>query len=444
MMSEHLSQTQLEGYRGRTLYPDELLAVDRHLATCDACHERLNWILPEAGKLAMGQSLEAGEEAFHLDYEQHLEPYVDGKANDIDREIVESHVAFCSNCATELSDLLAFKQQPVAAVTAASRNAPRWKQWLPQRPLLSNPAFAVAAVLVVAVVAMAALWATYPTFRQVEMAETVSPKPDKQPQVFETAQPSPATTEESAQKNAASSQANGANVAVLPREEPLIVLNDAGGQVSLDPRGRLDGLQELPPDLKNSVEQALATRRLRASPALTGWPNGAGSLRSGLEKQGTFAPLEPADVVVETGRPTFRWRELEGARHYVVTIYDAQLRRVESSDPVTGTEWTTSNTLERGVTYSWQISALKDGTTVVSPKPPLPEARFRILAQDAVVALAKLKESAGNSHLAMGVFYWKHGLLKESEREFQALAKANPNSTAVTELLASIRSIRRH
>ena len=43
----------------------------------------------------------------------------------------------------------------------------------------------------------------------------------------------------------------------------------------------------------------------------------------------------------------------------------------------------------------------------------------------------------------MGVFYWKHGLIEESEREFQALANANPNSTAVKELLASIRSTRR-
>jgi hypothetical protein len=121
-----------------------------------------------------------------------------------------------------------------------------------------------------------------------------------------------------------------------------------------------------------------------------------------------------------------------------VTIYDAKLRQVASSGPVTGTEWTTPNPLERGVTYSWQISALKDGQTVVSPKPPLPEARFRILDQIAVAALATLKESAGNSHLAMGVFYWKHGLIEESQREFQALAKANPNSPAVAELLRSI------
>jgi hypothetical protein len=153
--------------------------------------------------------------------------------------------------------------------------------------------------------------------------------------------------------------------------------------------------------------------------------------------------LEPTDVVIETDRPTFRWRALEGALHYIVTIFDAKLRQVSKSGPIVDTAWSIPNSLERGVTYSWQISALKDGETVVSPKPPLPEARFRVLDQRAVGVLAKLKESVGRSHLAMGVFYWKHGLIEEAEREFQALAKANPNSTAATELLASIRSLRR-
>jgi hypothetical protein len=383
-------------------------------------------------------------EPFHLDYEQHLEPYVDGKANDIDREIVDSHIALCSQCAGELRDLLAFKQPPVAAIID---NAPvtssRWKQWLPQWPSLANPAFAAAVVIAVFILAMAALlWTTYPTSRRVEQAETGSPESDKQRQAVE--QPSPASTEHTAQKTSPSnqSQEGRADLPTPPREEPLIAINDASGQVIVNQRGQLEGLHELPPDLKESVERVLATRQLHASPALMGWPTGAGNLRSDLEKQSTFAPLDPIDVVIETDRPTFRWRALETAHHYIVTIYDAKLRHAASSGPVTGTEWTTPNSLERGITYSWQISALMDGKTVVSPKPPLPQARFRILDQRAVAALAKLKASAGSSHLAMGVFYWKHGLIEEAEREFQALAKANPNSTTVAELLASIRSIR--
>jgi hypothetical protein len=272
------------------------------------------------------------------------------------------------------------------------------------------------------------LWIKYPTSQQ---AQTGSPEPEKQRPALEKEQPSPVSTE------------HGADRPTPPRAEPLILLNDAGRQVTVDQHGQLEGFRDLPADLKESVRKALATRQLGASPALTGWSTGAGGLRGELEKQSTFAPLEPTDVVIETDRPRFRWRALAATIQYVVTIYDAKLRQVASSGPVTGTEWTTPNPLERGVTYSWQVSALKDGKTVVSPKPPLPEARFRILDQIAVAALVKLKESAGNSQLAMGVFYWKHGLIEESQREFQALAKANPNSPAVAELLASIRSIRR-
>ena len=431
-MSEHLSETQLTGYSGRSLPPGELLAVDKHLAACDVCHERLTRILPQPAKLDVRQSFESG--AFHLDYEEHLEPYVDGVANDVDREIVESHVALCAKCANDLRDLLAFKAQPVAAVTAGARvTSSRWKKWLPRWPAaLPHPAFATAAVFAVVILAVTVLfWTTNPTPR-VEQAETGSPASDPQKQAPE--QPSPASTDHTTESP--SSQ-------VPPREEPLIAIYDAGGQLQLNQRGQLQGLQELPTDLRETVERALATRQLRTSPALTGWPTGAGNLRGDIEHQSTFAPLDPTDVVVETSRPTFRWRALEGAEHYVVTIYDAKLRQVASSGPVNSTEWTTPNSLERGVTYSWQISAAQGDKTVVTPKPPLPEARFRILDQRAVAALAKLKAFAGSSHLVMGVFYWKHGLIEKSEREFQALAKANPNSTPVAELLASIRSLRR-
>ena len=421
-MSEHLSQTQLEGYSGRNLDPDELLVVDRHLASCDECHERLTRIWPGVSS----PSFKPAEEAFHLDYEQHLEPYVDGTSDDIDREIVESHVALCSECADELRDLLAFKHQPVAVVTRDARTRSRWKQFVPQWRLLPNPALAAGVGVAVFFVGLAAFWLTrYQSQRVVQVGPA-------------TGQPSPVAT---AQTNLPSNEKQAEQTP--PREEPLLVLNDGSGPVIVNKRGRLEGFQELPPDLRESVERALATRRLRASPALKGWPTGAGSLRSEIEKKSTFAPLDPTDVVVESDRPTFHWSTLEGAREYVVTIYDSKLRQVGSSGPVNCTEWTTPKSLARGVTYSWQVSTVKDGQTVVSPKPPLPEARFRILDQSAEAALAKLKDSVGNSHLVLGIFYWKHGLIDKAEREFQLLTKANPNSPAAADLLKSIRSLRR-
>jgi hypothetical protein len=435
-MSQHPSQVQLTAYSERTLLPDELLAVDSHLAACDECHKRLIGLAPSTVRPVW----ESAEEPFHLDYEQHLEPYVDGKANDIEREIVDSHVALCSECAAELSDLLEFKQQPVATTTSDARKSSRRKQWFPQWLWLLNPAWAkAAAVASFVLITAVALWSIYPTHRPVEQA-TFTPTPQEQGR--EKDQSPPWSYDSIPRENSNQSPQNEAKTAPPP-EQTLVMVYDGDGQIVLTQHGRLEGVGDLPPDLRESVEQALATRQLPASANLTGWSTGASNMRGDLNfsLQREFAPLAPTDVVVETDRPTFRWGALDAAQNYTVTVYDGN-GQVATSGPVTGTEWTTPNALARGITYSWQISALKDGEKVVTPQPPLPEARFKILDQPAVVTLAKLRETVGNSHLVMGVFYWKHGLVAESEREFQALAKANPKSAVVKALLANIRSFR--
>jgi hypothetical protein len=63
----------------------------------------------EALVRALVAELAAAEPA-HLDYDI-LESYVDGRADAIDREIVESHTAFCSLCGRELRDLETFAAQ---------------------------------------------------------------------------------------------------------------------------------------------------------------------------------------------------------------------------------------------------------------------------------------------------------------------------------------------
>jgi hypothetical protein len=84
-----------------------------------------------------------------------------------------------------------------------------------------------------------------------------------------------------------------------------------------------------------------------------------------------------------------------------------------------------------------------DGKTVISPKPPAPETRFRVLDAKAFAAIETAKRVQGSSHLAMAVLYWKHGLIEAAERELEALARANPGSTVASELLRSLRSPRR-
>src|SRR6476469_7571877 len=166
MTLEHLSETQLARYRERSLDPQELLAVDRHLASCDLCHERLTRTPPGASI-----SIESDDEPFHLNYKQHLEPYVDGKANDIDREIVDSHVALCSQCATDLKDLLEFKQQLVPAITVDPGKASRRRQFFTQLPLRWNPAW-VTAVIIAAVFVLSGavfLWTRHSASEQARL-----------------------------------------------------------------------------------------------------------------------------------------------------------------------------------------------------------------------------------------------------------------------------------
>jgi hypothetical protein len=55
--------------------------------------------------------------------------------------------------------------------------------------------------------------------------------------------------------------------------------------------------------------------------------------------------------------------------------------------------------------------------------------------------LNQLKKS--NSHLALGVFYAKVGLVTEAERELEKLVQLNPESELPRKLLQSVRKLRR-
>jgi hypothetical protein len=124
-------------------------------------------------------------------------------------------------------------------------------------------------------------------------------------------------------------------------------------------------------------------------------------------------------------------------------VLDQDGNQVSQSEELgpTQTQWEVSALLRRGQIFSWVVTALVDGKKVVSPSASAPEIKFAVLSTADFQELSHLKKS--NSHLALGVFYARVGLLSEAEREFEDLVKLNPQSELPRKLLHSVRTIRK-
>jgi hypothetical protein len=134
------------------------------------------------------------------------------------------------------------------------------------------------------------------------------------------------------------------------------------------------------------------------------------------------------------------WSVMEGATAYVVEVYDDQFKLAASSPQLNSNSWTQS--LPRGKVYSWQVKAIKDGQEITSPRPPAPQAKFRILDAAKANELARAKRAYSSSHLTLGLLYADAGLLKEAEHEFRLLVRSNPNSNLARSLLRQVQSLR--
>src|SRR4029453_4557988 len=90
--------------------PAELLTVDDHLANCAACRDQLcDAESAQVRFLFLRNSLQADTQT-HIPYEQ-LAAYVDSLADDVDREIVQSHFELFHACATEIENLRTFREE---------------------------------------------------------------------------------------------------------------------------------------------------------------------------------------------------------------------------------------------------------------------------------------------------------------------------------------------
>jgi hypothetical protein len=219
-------------------------------------------------------------------------------------------------------------------------------------------------------------------------------------------------------------------------------LSDGGSRVMLDREGKLAGVDRLPPAYQRMVKEVLTDQRLEESSALAGLNRTASSLMGGDEQGNKFLVTEPVGKVMLADRPPFRWSPLTGATGYVVEVYDEKFNLVATSSQLTGNSWTAPQPFKRGGVYPWQVKAIKDGQEFRSPRPPAPQAKFRILDQAKANELAEARRAYASSHLVLALLYAQAGLVDEAEQELRALQKNNPNSAIVRRLLASVQAVR--
>jgi hypothetical protein len=420
---EHLTQKQIEDYPRNRLPAAELLATSDHLDQCDKCRERVEAGLDvDAVFFALREDAfaEDGNSRAHLTSEQTAE-YVDKNLSGDELQVVTDHLSSCEQCAFAVEDLRAFRNQiapsldreygPIEDAPPARRS---WREWFGSLFRVSPlPAFGAAALAIIVLSFIA--WSVWRTTK----------KDDRELVFIYPAQPSPSAAP---------------SVEVQPELAPIVAqLKDGAGVVSVDQQGKLSGADNLPPGYQELVKRALTSQKIERSSQLQGLTRPPSALMGGNDQAREFSVLEPAGIVLMSDRPTFRWTRFEGASDYVVEIYDEQFKLVMSSPSVTTLSWTAAQPLTRGRVYSWQVKAVKDGQETTVPRPPAPQAKFRVLDQGRMNEIALVKRAYGSSHLTLGMVYAQAGLLREAEHEFRELQKANPQSEIVKKLLRELR-----
>jgi hypothetical protein len=373
-VTPHPTDREFAAFLDGALTPDEIVALDAHLAECAACLARATAFGTD--RLAgLAASLSRAEGGLHLDDEE-LADYVDGRS--AARGEIEAHLAACRECGATVEDL----RQLRAAIAVPRRRHVFW------------PAVAAAAVVLLG----AGLW---------RLERPVAPAQAPAPQV-----------------------ADGRRI------------QDGGSTVVVSGNEISSGLGGLSDGERAKIATALSSGELPSARNLDRVRGESGRLMGPTEAGAAFGPRSPVATAVESTEPSLRWAGLDGARGYVVTIVDDQLKPVAESPHVAGTEWRPSAPLARGHVYTWQVRALMAGGPRTAPTPPEPEARFFVLGDQDAAAVASLRARAGDSRLA-GILFAQYGLLDEAEAALVTAGAENPSVAALPRLAAAAKGARK-
>lgn len=434
-MTHHLSTLQVKQLCVSALPEDELMAAAVHTAGCQSCNQRfVEELKRQRGPVPFNFTLEP-EFWFrndHLDFDE-LVGLADNTFDEEMREIINIHLSTCETCREDVRSFLAFRDTTAREMNVSYGptylepnneipGAPWWQR------LQRKPVYAVAAIVLLAIAVLIGVIALnrgsgrLEANKQDQTSPGIERSPSLSPSPAPNVVPSPSGMDDSAK---------------------VAVLKDAGGEVTIDKNGRVTGLDKVSENSRQYVARVALSEHLEPADVLRRLSGEQSGLRGNDNGQQEFGLLYPVRSVVVEDKPLFRWESLPGVLSYRVYVLDADGNRVSQSEelPPTQTQWKAPARFRRGQIFSWVVTALVDGKKVVSPSASAPEMKFAVLSTADFQELTRLKKS--NSHLALGVFYARVGLLDEAEHEFQSLVELNPQSELPRKLLQSVRTIRK-
>ncbi len=216
-----------------------------------------------------------------------------------------------------------------------------------------------------------------------------------------------------------------------PSNAGAFELKDGERSFQIDAAGSISGIEGFPAETQASIREALSTGALKRPAVLNELAGGQ------IAQSGGLSISYPKRIVILEDKPVFRWAPMKDAAGYQIQVNDLDGARVAESGLLapTATQWTAPEPLKRGVIYSWSLTATLQGNE--SAPYVDAEARFKILDRAKLNEHSALKSPAP-SHLALGVFYAREGLLIDARRELQALAKENPGAPLPEQLIRSL------
>ena len=433
-MTGHLSTLQVKQLCASALPQPELSAAAVHTTECQSCNQRfVEELRRQRGSAPFNFTLEP-EFWFrddHVDFDL-LVALADKTLDQETEEIINLHLKTCENCREDVRSFLAFREDTAGELDVSSGPTPHqptadipagpWWQHLQRKPV-----YAMAAIVLVTVAVLIALIALNDRSDRLEASKQkqTTPRTEGSPNISSSPTPdvvsSPSTTDGSAK---------------------ITILKDAGGEVTIDKNGHVTGLDQASENSRQYVAKAVLSEQIDAPEVLRRLAGDKSGLRGNDDESPGFRLLYPVRSVVTEDKPICRWQSLPDVSNYRVYLLDADGNKVGQSEelPPTVTQWRAPR-LRRGQIYSWAVTAVVDGKKVVSPSASVPEIKFAVLSTADFREINRLKKS--RSHLALGVFYARVGLLDQAERELQSLSKLNSESERARKLLESVRSIRK-